>query len=110
MGRPESRIDARHTEAEPVTIVGAGPASLATAIALVRGGRHVAVCEWHRYIGPRFHGNFQGLENWSDERDESVGTIPEQAFSHGSNEGDWLRCRESNLRTAEFLLLGDGHL
>jgi flavin-dependent dehydrogenase len=53
----------------PVTVVGAGPAGLTCAIALARGGRKVIVREWQARVGHRFHGDFQGLENWSDQRD-----------------------------------------
>lgn len=53
----------------PVTVVGAGPAGLACAIVLARGGRPVIVRERHRTVGTRFHSDFQGLENWSDRRD-----------------------------------------
>lgn len=65
----EIRTGPRRREAEPVTVVGAGPAGLACAIALARAGRRVVVREWHGDVGARFHGDFQGLENWSEERD-----------------------------------------
>lgn len=54
---------------EPVTIVGAGLAGLAAAIVLARAGRPVVVREWHKDVGTRFHGDFQGLENWSGSGD-----------------------------------------
>ena len=54
---------------EPVTIVGAGLAGLACAVVLARAGRPVIVREWHKTVGSRFHGDFQGLENWSDDQD-----------------------------------------
>ena len=52
-----------------MTIVGAGLAGLACAIVLARAGRPVIVREWHKTVGSRFHGDFQGLENWSDGQD-----------------------------------------
>lgn len=51
------------------TIVGAGPAGLACAIVLARGGAKVVVREWKDRVGHRFHDDFQGLENWSRESD-----------------------------------------
>jgi flavin-dependent dehydrogenase len=69
VGTLESRIRARRSPSDAVTIVGAGPAGLACAIALAAAGRTVVLREWHRQVGTRFHGDFQGLENWSDERD-----------------------------------------
>jgi flavin-dependent dehydrogenase len=53
----------------PITVVGAGPAGLASAIALAQSGLAVMVREWHAEVGHRFHGDFQGLENWSTEQD-----------------------------------------
>jgi len=48
-----------------VEIAGAGPAGLAAAITLARGGRQVIVYETHKEVGHRFGGDFQGLENWT---------------------------------------------
>lgn len=69
MSTLESRVNVQRVRGAPITIVGAGPAGLACAIALARGGRAVIVHEWHDDVGSRFHGDFQGLENWSDEQD-----------------------------------------
>ena len=51
------------------TILGAGPAGLAAAITLAAAGRRVRVLEKRSRIGGRFHGDFQGLENWSHHDD-----------------------------------------
>lgn len=50
---------------EPVNVVGAGPAGLAAAITLARAGRDVVVREKRSRVGARFHGDWQGLENWT---------------------------------------------
>ena len=54
---------------KPVQIVGAGPAGLACAIVLARAGHAVVVHEQRGRVGGRFHGDFQGLENWSSDED-----------------------------------------
>lgn len=48
-----------------IDIVGAGPAGLSAAIVLARKGYEVNVYESKDTVGRRFHGDFQGLENWS---------------------------------------------
>ena len=53
----------------PLSIVGAGPAGLACAIVLARAGIGVVVHEQRDRVGGRFHGDFQGLENWSRKGD-----------------------------------------
>lgn len=50
---------------EPLTIVGAGPAGLAAALTAAARGRRVVVHERRATVGARFHGDFQGLENWT---------------------------------------------
>lgn len=50
-------------------MIGAGPAGLAAAMTLARHGVHVTVYEQHRAPGGRFHGDFQGLENWTTRED-----------------------------------------
>lgn len=61
-------MDVTNITKTPITIVGAGPAGLACAIVLARGGRKVLVREWKADVGHRFHDDFQGLENWSNEK------------------------------------------
>lgn len=71
---------------EPIEIVGAGPAGLAAAIVAAKlgRGRRVVVYEQHADVGAKFHGDFQGLENWTtsaDVLDELAGMGIEPRFS-----------------------------
>ena len=53
----------------PVSISGAGPAGLAAAITLARAGVPAVVHELRRDVGGRFHGDYQGIENWTTRGD-----------------------------------------
>lgn len=52
-----------------VEIVGAGPAGLVAALTLRQAGYPVRVYEERKDVGLRFHGDFQGIENWSQGED-----------------------------------------
>lgn len=54
---------------EPINIIGAGPAGLTAAIVLARNGFKARVHEMASEVGHRLNGDFQGLENWSSEKD-----------------------------------------
>jgi flavin-dependent dehydrogenase len=53
----------------PIKIIGSGPSGLAAAINLARAGREVHVFEKNSDVGQRFHGDLEGLENWSNKED-----------------------------------------
>jgi len=61
----------------PVEIVGAGPAGLAAAVTIAAAGGKASVFEANDEVGSRFHGDFQGLENWSTDSDvlEELATL-----------------------------------
>ncbi len=56
---------------EAIHIVGAGPAGLAAAVTVARGGRRAVVHEQRQDVGSRFHGDLQGIENWTT-RDDAL--------------------------------------
>jgi hypothetical protein len=51
--------------AAPIQISGAGPAGLAAALTIAKAGQRTIVYERLPDVGGRFHGDFQGLENWT---------------------------------------------
>jgi flavin-dependent dehydrogenase len=53
----------------PTKIIGSGPSGLAAAINLAKAGREVHVFEKNADCGQRFHGDLEGLENWSKDED-----------------------------------------
>ena len=55
--------------ASTLDIVGAGPSGLSAALAARTRGIEVTVYEKRADVGVRFHGDFQGLENWTAKTD-----------------------------------------
>jgi flavin-dependent dehydrogenase len=53
----------------PISIAGAGPAGLTAAIVLAKHGCKARVYEISPDVGHRMNGDFQGLENWSSDKD-----------------------------------------
>jgi flavin-dependent dehydrogenase len=86
-----------------VQIIGAGPAGLAAAIAVSRAGGRAVVYERQPEVGARFHGDFQGLENWT-----TRGDIFEELASFGIEPTfEYEACREGiffDSRGREFRL------
>ena len=85
-------IKEEHMKKE-IEIIGAGPAGLVAAITLARAGRKVVVYEEKPDVGHRFHGDFQGLENWSSEED--VTTILERLGIYNKLDRDFI-CQPYN--------------
>lgn len=83
-GPPGNRHRSGSTGAA-ITVAGAGPAGMAAAMAIVRAGGNAAVVERRPQAGARFHGDFQGLENWTTGQDvleelDALGIRP--TFAH----------------------------
>lgn len=71
--------------ASTIEIVGAGPAGLAAALTTAGRGGKAIVFERNADVGHRFHGDFEGIENWTTEGDvleelASFGAAP--TFDH----------------------------
>ena len=62
-------VEFKMDKKKPITVVGAGPGGLTAAIVLASNGRKVNLYEQNSNAGLRFNGDFQGLENWSEEED-----------------------------------------
>jgi flavin-dependent dehydrogenase len=54
---------------DTISVIGAGPAGLTAAIVLHKHGYPVRVYEAAGDVGHRLNGDFQGLENWSSDKD-----------------------------------------
>lgn len=52
-----------------IEISGAGPAGLAAALLVHRAGGQARIYERRKDVDGRFHGDFQGLENWTSDTD-----------------------------------------
>jgi flavin-dependent dehydrogenase len=75
------------TPGRGVEIVGAGPAGLSAALTAARAGREVTVYERRADCGNRFHGDLQGLENWTtrgDVLEELAGIGIAPTFEHAA--------------------------
>ncbi len=55
--------------AKSLQIAGAGPSGLSAALSARASGLDVTVYEKRPDVGARFHGDFQGLENWTSDTD-----------------------------------------
>ena len=62
---------------DPIIITGAGPAGLSAAITALHQDNRVIIYERQADVGHRFHGDFQGLENWTTDSDvlDELGSI-----------------------------------
>lgn len=60
-------FEGKNMKTKKIKIAGAGPSGLTAAINLAKAGYEVDVFEKRTDTGKRFHGDLQGLENWSEE-------------------------------------------
>lgn len=57
------------SQQKEIEIVGAGISGLTAGINLAKAGYKVKIFEKNNVIGKRFHGDFQGIENWAFDQD-----------------------------------------
>lgn len=69
--QPKAREEVRpqYNMKKEIKIVGAGISGLTAAINLARAGYRVKVFEKNNVVGKRFHGDYQGIENWIYKQD-----------------------------------------
>src|SRR5690348_18486526 len=70
-----------------IEVSGAGLAGLAPALVSAKTGAHAVVHEPNADVGGRFHGDFQGLENWTVNEDvlDELGRFGiEATFEHAA--------------------------
>ncbi len=66
---PQGALPKMNGIPQSIDIAGAGLAGLSAAITAGRAGARTTVFERNPDVGRRFHGDFQGLENWTTETD-----------------------------------------
>ena len=77
-------------DSQAIHVVGAGPAGLTAALTVARAGRRAIVHEQRPDVGGRFHGDLQGIENWTTASD----VLEELAGLGARVDGDARPCRE----------------
>jgi flavin-dependent dehydrogenase len=101
---------------ESIHVIGGGPAGLVAAINLARAGKDVTLHEAAPGVGHRFHGDFQGIENWTTESDVKEFLIRInvevnfrfEPYCGGVFVSPSLRRREIRTREPLFYLVGRG--
>ena len=98
-----------------VKILGAGLSGLTASIILAQRGYKVDVYEKNKDVGMRFHGDLQGLENWSEKKDilqemkkMSIDTNFDYAPFHSVILTNGSKAKEINFKQPMFYLVKRG--